>query len=98
MSILPWGWGVRKIEKEFEASTYMVRKVKELVKAKGILSTPNPKSGMMLKDDTVKLVCSRCMSGKKDFASVKEQMAQPSDTQRLGNRNYNQHTQERSKK
>jgi hypothetical protein len=34
----------------------MVRKATELVKAKGILSTPNPKPGKMLKDDTVKLV------------------------------------------
>jgi hypothetical protein len=35
----------------------MVRKVRELVKPKGILSTPNPKSGKMLKDDTAELVC-----------------------------------------
>jgi hypothetical protein len=59
----------------------MVRKAKELVKAKGILSSPNPKPGNMLKDDLVKLVpefydddeISRCMPGKTDFASVKEQ-------------------------
>jgi hypothetical protein len=61
---------MRIIEKEFEVSTYMVRKVKELVKAKGILSTPNPKSGKMLKDDTVKFSCSRCLPGEKDFTSV----------------------------
>jgi hypothetical protein len=48
---------VRKIENAFEVSNYIVRKVNELVKAKGILSTPNPKSGKMLNYDTVKLVC-----------------------------------------
>jgi hypothetical protein len=35
----------------------MVRKTKEHVKANGILSTPNPKLGDMLKDDTVKIIC-----------------------------------------
>jgi hypothetical protein len=39
----------------------MVRKAKELVKAMGILSTPNPKTGKMLKDDTVKLVANFMM-------------------------------------
>jgi hypothetical protein len=34
----------------------MVRKAKELAKAKGILSTPNPKPGEMLKYDSVKIV------------------------------------------
>jgi hypothetical protein len=33
----------------------MVRKARELVEAKGILSAANPKSGKMLGDDTVKL-------------------------------------------
>jgi hypothetical protein len=58
----------------------MVRKAKELVEAKGILSTLNPEPGKMLKDGTVKFVpkfydddeiCRR-MSGKKDFSSVTE--------------------------
>jgi hypothetical protein len=34
----------------------MVRKAKELVQAKGTLSTEDPKPGKMLKYDTVKLV------------------------------------------
>jgi hypothetical protein len=34
----------------------MVRKAKELVEAKGILYSPNPKPGKILKYDTVKLV------------------------------------------
>jgi hypothetical protein len=58
----------------------MVRKVKEFVEAKEIPSTPNTIPGKMLKDDSVKLVpefynddeISSCMTGKKDFASVKE--------------------------
>jgi hypothetical protein len=61
----------------------MVRTAKELVKAKRMLSTPNPKPSKMLKYDTEKLVLefyddddddeiSRCMSGEKDFAFVKK--------------------------
>jgi hypothetical protein len=73
LTILPQSWSVRKIEKEFGASNYMARKARKLVKAKGLLSTANPKPGKIMKDDTVKLVCefydfgeiSRCMSGTK---------------------------------
>jgi hypothetical protein len=57
----------------------LVRKAKELVKANGIISTPNREHGKMLKDDAVKLVpgfCDvdeirRCMPGK-HRTSVKE--------------------------
>jgi hypothetical protein len=79
LTILSKSWSVRKTEKEFGASNYMVRKVKQLVKAKEIPSTPNPKPGKIIKDDTVNVVpefydgdeISRRMSGKKDFASIK---------------------------
>ena len=56
----------------------MVRKAKELVKQKGILSTPNPKPGHGLPAETADLILSfyksdevnRVMPGKKDFVSV----------------------------
>jgi hypothetical protein len=58
----------------------MVRKTKELVKVNGILHKPNPEPGKMLKYGNVKSVLkfydddiSRCVPGKRDFASVKEQ-------------------------
>ena len=81
LTILPKSWSVRKIENKFGVSNYMARKTKELVKTKGILSTPNPKPGKMLSNDTVKLIhsfynddeISRCMPGIKDFITVKEQ-------------------------
>ncbi len=45
LTVLPKSWTVRKVQSEFGASNYMVRRAKELVKQKGILSTPNPKPG-----------------------------------------------------
>ena len=58
----------------------MAQKAKDLVKEKGILTTPNPKLGHPLAPKTADLVCgfyesddvSRIMPGKKDFASVKQ--------------------------
>lgn len=38
LTALPRSWSVRKIQSEFCASNYMVRKAKELVREKGILS------------------------------------------------------------
>jgi len=57
----------------------MARKAKQLVKEKGILSTPDPKHGHTLSQTTVDLVCtfyesediSRMMPGKKDYVSVR---------------------------
>ena len=43
LTILPKSWSIRKIEHEFQATSYMVRKAKKLVEEKGILSSPNPK-------------------------------------------------------
>jgi hypothetical protein len=57
MTILPKGWSVSKLERDSGASNYMVRRAKELVKAKGILSTPSPKPAKTLKDDTMKIDC-----------------------------------------
>ena len=60
----------------------MAHKSKELVKNKGILSTPNPKSGPSLSHKTTDLIIrfyesddiSRVMPGKKDFVSVKQRV------------------------
>ena len=57
---------------------YLVRKAKELVAEKGILSSPNPKGGMTLPTKTeeevknfyLSDVISCVMPGKKDFVSV----------------------------
>ena len=72
-------WSFKRIENEFKASNYMVRKAKSLVKSSGILSTPNPHQGHGLKDDTKVLVqkfyesdeISRMMPGKKIVCQLK---------------------------
>ena len=57
----------------------MARKAKELVKKKGILSSPDPKPGRTLPQPTVDLVISfyeneisRIMPGRKDFVTVRK--------------------------
>ena len=80
LTVLPKSWTIRKVQEEFGASNYMVRKAKELVKEKGILSTPNPKPGHALPAETTDLVqsfyecdeVSRMMPGCKDFVSVRQ--------------------------
>ena len=80
LTVLPKSWTTRKVQDEFGASTYMVRKAKELVKQKGVLSTPNPKPGHALAVETTALVqsfyesdeVSRMMPGKKDYVSVRQ--------------------------
>ena len=57
----------------------MTQKAKQLVKEKGVLSTPNPIPGHSLPQKTVELVSgfyesdevSRMMPGRKDYISVK---------------------------
>ena len=79
LTLLPISWSIKKIENEFKASNYMVRKAKTLVKSGGILSTPNPNHGHSLRDDTIMMVqnfyesdeISRVMPGKKDCMSIK---------------------------
>ena len=69
-----------KIVEKFGATDYMVRRVKEFIREKGILATPNPKmSARTLSDQTVELVkewyrsdeISCVMPGMKDVISVK---------------------------
>ncbi len=46
LTVLPKSWSIAKTRMKFvNASDYMVRKAKNLVKEKGILSTPNPRIG-----------------------------------------------------
>ena len=80
LTVLPKSWFIRKIEAEFGASNRMVRKAKELVREKGILSTPNPKPGRTLSQQTADLATSyyesdensRLMPGKKDCVSFRK--------------------------
>ena len=78
--VLPKNWTIRKVQEEFGASNYTVRKAKEIVKEKEILFTPNPKPGHTLPAETINLVQSfyesnevnRMMPGCKDFVSVRK--------------------------
>jgi len=80
LTVLPSSWSIRQVQEEFGASNYMVRKAKELVKQKGILSTPNPRHGHALAVETTDLVqsfyesdeVSRIMPGRKDYVSVRQ--------------------------
>ena len=79
LTVLPKGWSIRRVQEEFGASDYMVRGAKELVRQKGILSTPDSYHGHPLSSETCELVCSfyenddisRMMPGTKDFISVR---------------------------
>ena len=80
LTVLPMSWSIERIQREFGASNFMVRKAKQLVKQHGILSTPDPHPGRpSLKENVIDLVklfyesdtSSRMMPGKKDFISVK---------------------------
>jgi len=78
LTVLPKSSSIRKVESEFKSSNYMARKTKRLVGEKGILSTPNPRSGKILSDITVDNVkqfyssdqVSRLMPGMKHYVSV----------------------------
>ena len=56
LTIVPKSWSLRKIESEFGASNFMARKPKQLVREKGILSTPNPKPGRSLPQTSIEVV------------------------------------------
>ena len=45
LTVLPMSWSIDRIQTEFGASNFMVRKAKQLVKQHGILSSPNPQPG-----------------------------------------------------
>lgn len=78
LTSLPRSWSCAKIESEFGVTNYMARKSKKLVEEKGILSTPDPKHGKPLPQETAVLVkefycsdeISRLMPGKKDYVSM----------------------------
>ena len=79
LTVLPKSWSTRRIEREFGVSHHISRKVKSLVKEKGILSLPVPKPGHSLPQETTDLVAfyesdeaSRMMPEKKDFVSLKD--------------------------
>ena len=55
LTVFPKSWTIRKVQEEFGTSNYMVRIAKELVKQKGVLSTPNPKTGHTLPTKTIDL-------------------------------------------
>ena len=77
LTALPKSWSVRKIMKEFGASSYMARQAKKLVLEKGFLSSPNPKPGNPLPERKKQLVSdvylsdeiSRMLPGRKDCVS-----------------------------
>ena len=79
LTIVPKSWSLRKIESEFGASNFMAREAKQLVREKGIFSTPNPKPGRSLPQTSIDVVVhfyesdenSRVMPGKKDCISVR---------------------------
>ena len=79
LTVLPQSWSIRKIQSEFGAPNFTVRKAKALFAANGILATPNPKPGQSLSLETQDLVVnfyesddnSRMMAGKKDCISVR---------------------------
>lgn len=77
LTILPNSWTATKIQKEFNSTLYMAKQAKELVKEKGILSTPNARLGQGLSDTVKQLVLmffdnddySRAMPGINDYVS-----------------------------
>ena len=83
LTVLPQSWTRKRIQAEFGVSDYMARRSKQLVRDKGILSSPDPKAGPSLPSETVKLVInfyesdeiSRMMPGKKDFVSVSRRVS-----------------------
>ena len=80
LTVLPQSWTHKKIQYVFQTSEYMARKSKQLIREKGIHSSPNPRLGHSLPCKTVDLIknfyesddISRAMPGKKDFISVRE--------------------------
>ena len=80
LTVLPQSWTLQKIQQEFAVTRYMARQAKNLVREKGILSTPNCRGGKSLPTDNANAVkmfyksdaVSRVMPGKKDCVSVKK--------------------------
>ncbi len=81
LTVLPGSWTKKRIQNEFGVSEYMARKCKQLVREKGVLSSPDPMPGPSLPSETVEIVTtfyqsdeiSRIMPGKKDYVSVRQE-------------------------
>ncbi|KAE8748198.1 hypothetical protein FOCC_FOCC005036 [Frankliniella occidentalis] len=79
LSVLPQSLSVEAIKSDFPASNRLIRKVKSLTKEKGILCTPDNKSGRPLDEETTKKVIdfyirqdvSKEQAGKNQVISVK---------------------------
>ena len=52
LTILPKSWSIQKIQTEFGVSNFMARKAKQLVKDKGVLSSPDPCPGRHVSQET----------------------------------------------
>lgn len=91
LTVLPKSWSIRRIQTEFGASNFTVRRAKALVATNGILTTPNPKPGRSLPQTTQDLVVnfyendenSRMMPGKKDCVSVRTSQGRVTMQKRL---------------
>ena len=90
LTVLPQSWSIRKIQSEFGAPNFTVRKAKAFVAANGILATPNPKPGQSLPLETQDLVNfyesnsnSRMMAGKKDCISESRPQGRVTKQKRL---------------
>ena len=57
LTVLPQSWTLQKIQQEFAVTRYMARQAKNLVREKGILSTPNCRGGKSLPTDTANVTC-----------------------------------------
>lgn len=75
LSVLPNSWTVQKIVDEFKVTTHMAKKVKSLVKEKGILSVPDGRMPTTSLDETTRVLVqefynddeiSRACPGKKE--------------------------------
>ncbi|KAE8740755.1 hypothetical protein FOCC_FOCC013723 [Frankliniella occidentalis] len=91
LTAAPKSWSISKLEETFGVTNFLARLSKDVVKEKGILSTPSPKVGRRLSLETEKLVIgfylndnhSRPLPGKKDVISVKENGIRVKKTKRL---------------
>lgn len=78
LTVLPNSWSVQQIMDEFETNKYIVLQAKELAAEKGLLATPNIKSGNRLDPEIKEEVLqffedddiSRAMPGQRDYVSV----------------------------
>ncbi|KYM95356.1 hypothetical protein ALC62_00146 [Cyphomyrmex costatus] len=78
LTICPKSWGIRKIAREFNTTTYLAMKAKELRSIKGILADATAKRGKTLPEETKKKIDDfynddsngRLLPGRKDVVSV----------------------------